>query len=343
MNILSIIFSILVVRGITINFTQKIDLQLSMSARGLTKLRNEIYVLCHRDDLINLIRVYEDRYPFRLKKDMEIEEFKFSFHIVSSENENCLYVSDYKENCVWKIIRETDDQHKIIKWGTTDCNSWTLSVLRDGELLMINRSSHSLMIYGPDAELIRSIPLTRDINKPYHAVETSIGNFIIIDRHHEMQREEDGKKDEDKDEDGGEDAVVMKEMKNTKWLKSKEGKGESNRRSLEMKSYIIELTRDGQMVVCRFIPSDETQQLNDCKYLLIDSDDRIFVADEGNDRVILLDSDLKWNQILCQRKKDEEEQNIRWPYSLFCDEEMKRLIVCGYLRGHINVYTLSRN
>src|SRR6218665_1211344 len=340
MNILSIIFSILVVRGITINFTQKIDLQLKRGVRGITKLGNEIYVLCD-----HLIRVYEDRYPFRLKMDMQIEEIKFPYYIVSSEKESCLYVSDNKGNCVWKITRESDDQHKIIKWGTTDCNSWTLSVLRDGELLMINRSSHSLMIYGPDAELIRSIPLTRDINKPYHAVETSIGNFIIIDRHHEMQREEDGKKDEDKDEDGGEDAVVMKEMKNTKWLKSKEGKGESNRRRWEMRTVISELTRDGQMVIRRFIPSDETQQLNDCKYLLIDSDDRVFVSDEGNDRVILLDSDLKWNQILCPTKKDEEEQNLMWPYmcSLFYDEEMKQLIVGGYIKGHINVYTLSRN
>src|SRR6218665_4002255 len=158
-----------------------------------------------------------------------------------------------------------------------------------------------------------------------------------------MQGEEDGKKDEDKDEDGGEDAVVMKEIKNTKWLKSKEGKGESNRRRQEMASMISELTRDGQMVIRRFIPSDETQQLNYCQYLLIDSDDRVFVADEGNRRVILLDSDLKWNQILCPTKKDEKEQNIRCPYNLFYDEEMKRLIDGEYFKGHINVYTLSRN
>src|SRR6218665_2576260 len=150
MNILSIIFFILVVRGITINFTQRIDMQLSRRARGITKLRNEIYVLCPLD---RLIRLYEDRYPFRLKKDMEIEETKFPFHIVSSEKENCLYVSDIREKCVWKITRETDDQHKIIKWLTTDYKPWTLSVSSDNELLMINDSSHSLMIYGSDAEL----------------------------------------------------------------------------------------------------------------------------------------------------------------------------------------------
>src|SRR6218665_327395 len=124
MNILSIIFFILVVRGITINFTQKIDLQLSRGECGITKLRNEIYVLCYQE---HLIRVYEDRYPFRLKKDMEIEEIKFPFYIVSSEKENCLYVNDYRWKCVWKITRQTDDQHKIIKWLTTDYEPWSLS------------------------------------------------------------------------------------------------------------------------------------------------------------------------------------------------------------------------
>ena len=108
-----------------------------------------------------------------------------------------------------------------------------------------------------------------------------------------------------------------------------------------MTSIISELTRDGQMVIRRFILSGETQQLNDCKYLLFDSDDRVFLA--RNHRVILLDSDLKWNQILCPTKKDEKEQNIQWPCSLFYDEELKRLIVSEYFEGHINVYTLSRN
>ena len=83
-----------------------------------------------------------------------------------------------------------------------------------------------------------------------------------------------------------------------------------------MKWVISELTRDGQMVIRRFIPSNETQKLNDPRYLSLDSDDRVFVADTGNDRVILLDSDLKWNRILCPTKEEEEETKIRMPWRL---------------------------
>ena len=313
-------------------------------ARGVTKLRKEIYILCPLD---HLIRVYEDREPFRLQKDMEIEETKFPRDIGSSEQENCLYVSDNDERCVWKITRETDDQHKIIKWLTTDYKPWTLSVSREGELLMINRSSHSLMIYGPDAELIRSIPITRDIKYPYHAVETTIGNFIIIDKHfdrdEEVDEEEDGEMDQDKDEDGGDVEVVMEERKQTKWLESREGQGESNRRMEEITSIVTDLTRDGQVVTRRFIPSDETQKLFDCRYLLVDSDDRVFVTDIEGGKVILLDSDLKWNRILCPTREEKEEQDITLPVSLLYDEEMKQLIVGGFFEGHVNVYTLSRN
>src|SRR6218665_454982 len=342
MNILSIIFFILVVRGITINFTQKIDMQLSGVAFGITKLRNEIYVLSHRN---HLIRVYEDREPFRLKKDMEIEEIKSPTYIVASEMENCVYVNDYKENCVWKITRETDDQHKIIKWLRTDYSPRTLSVSKDGELLIINQSSQSLMIYGSDAELIRSIPLTKDIEFPLHAVETSIGNFIIshINIMIEEKEEEDGEKDEDEEEDVGEDVVVVKEMKNTKWLESKEGKGGSNRRIKGVTTVISDSTRDGQMVTRRFVPSGETLRL-DGRYLLIDSDDRVFLSDEDGDTVILLDSDLKWNRILCQTKEEKEEQILFEPWKLFYDEATKQLIVGGYWRGYaVNVYTLSLN
>src|SRR6218665_4166369 len=135
-------------------------------------------------------------------KNIEIEDMKYLYDIGSSEKENCLYVSDYVDKCVWKITIETVDQHKIIKWLTIDYEPRTLSVSRDGELLMINHSSHSLMIYGSDAELIRSIPLTKDIKHPQHAVETSIGNFIIIDLHEEEKdKEEHKEEDEDEQED----------------------------------------------------------------------------------------------------------------------------------------------
>jgi len=318
------------VRPITINVTEKIEISEDEGMWGVTKLRNKIYVLFHAFTPCR-IRVFEDRHPFRLQTDNKAEEIKDPIDIGSSEKENCLYVSDGEEKCVWKITRETDDQFKIIKWLTTDYLPYSMSVSRDGESLMINDSLHRLMIYGSDAELIRSIPLTKAIKYLRHAVETSIGNFIIIHKH------------EDKEE---EEPVVMGKGKHipTDRLESIQGKVGSNRRKREWLGVVSELTRDGQMVIRRFIPSNETQQLIDCCYLSIDSDDRVFVADAGNDEVILLDSDFKWNRIVCPKTEERKEQILKGPWRLFYDEEMKQLIVKGYFPYHaVNVYTLIRN
>jgi len=303
---------------------------------GVTKLRDKIYVGLHfhirpislpgRRE--SLIRVFEDRYPFHPETDIKTEEIDDPNDIESSEKENCIYVSEYDEqNCVWKITRETDDQHKIIKWLTTDYEPYSMSVSKDGELLMINKRSHCLMIYRSDAEIIRSIPLRRDIKDPRYAVETSIGNFIII----EIQENE-------KDEE----PVVMGKRKHADCLESRQGKGVSNRRKKEWLWVVTELTRDGQMVIRRFIPPNEIQPRVDFSYLLVDSDDRVFVANPGENTVILLDSDLKRNRILCPTKEDKEEQILIRPRKLFYDEEMKQLTVVSYL-SQVHVYTLSRH
>src|SRR6218665_2456991 len=140
------------------------------------------------------------------------------------------------------------------------------------------------------------------------------------------------------------DEMMMVEGKHRGWIESRKIHSGSNRRMREMTSVISELTRDGQMVIRRFIPSDETQQLSACRYLFIDSDDRMFVADEGYlSKVILFDSDLKWNRILYPTNEKLEEQLIGGPWRMFYDEEMKQFIIGGFYRDHTNVYTLSRN
>ena len=292
---------------------------------GVTKLRNEIYVLCRSPSpALNEIRVFEDRTPFRLQKEIEIKEILLPWDIVSNEKKKCLYVSDFGQKCVSKITRETNDQHKIIKWLTTDYKPRTLSVSSDGQLLMVNDSSHCLMIYGPDAEFIQSILFPSHIIYPRHAVETSIGNFVII--HNEEQEEK-----------------VMEEVKHKVRLERKKRKVGSYGRRKDVILVVSELDRDGQMVNRRFIPSNEPRQLNfNGYYLSLDSDDRVFMTDRESGRVILLASDLKWNRILCPTKEENEATRIREPFRLCYDKEMKQLIVGGYDRTDVNVYTLIR-
>jgi len=290
---------------IFVNFSSLIDMGKDEVVRGVTKLQSEIYVLCISLST-HVIRVFEDRKPFRLKRIIEIKEIKYPRDIGSSENENCLYVCDQREQCIWKITRERDDQHNIFKWLVIYFQPMALSVSNDGHLCLINASI--LWIYGSEAELLRSIQLPRDVKNPTHAVETSTGNFIII---HE-------------------------------WKKGKEHSTSSGRES-EKKWVVSEVSKDGGMVIRRFIPSNEIQKLNDPQYLSLDSDDRVFVADYWNERVILLDSDLKWNRIICPTN-ELVENRIPSAFRLFYDKEQRQLIVGGYLYlgKQLNVYTLSR-
>src|ERR1043165_5625674 len=98
-------------RRISISFNQKIDIGTYDVVFCITKLRSEIYVICLRfSSDPNVIFVFEDRNPFKLQKKIDIKQIQDPYDIASSEKDNCLYVSDSIEKCVWKITRETDDE-----------------------------------------------------------------------------------------------------------------------------------------------------------------------------------------------------------------------------------------
>src|SRR6218665_3482899 len=102
--------TILAVCPIAISFTQIIKIRQNKYVHALTKLRNEIYVLCRSfSSAPSVIRVLQDRYPFRLQREIKVEEIRYPTDIGSSEKKNCLYVSDRGEKGVWKITREPDD------------------------------------------------------------------------------------------------------------------------------------------------------------------------------------------------------------------------------------------
>jgi hypothetical protein len=287
-----------VVRSISINFGQRIEMPGDEYVYGVSKLRNRIYVLSQPSfDASKVIRVFENRNPFRLQKEIEIEHLRCPVDIVSCEQQNCLYVSDYGLKYVWKITREKDGRHNIVKFILTGNEPFTLSVSSgDGHLLKVSAIWSILNRYGTDAKLISSIQLPNGIKYPRHVVEKSTGNLIILH-----------------------------------WYLEKNGEGWSSRG--HWKWVVSELTRDGQTVIRRFIPSNKTQQLNVPDYIFLNSDDQVFVADTGNDRVILLDSELNWDRILCSMN---EETKTRKPYRLCYDEENKRLIIVGCSSSAVN-------
>ena len=136
----------------------------------------------------------------------------------------------------------------------------------------------------------------------------------------------------------------MDELKHEELSKSRDRQfGSIGRRTIHM-LVVSEYTRDGEVLIRRHVPSNEQREMgHNSYYLSLDSDDRVLVADTGNDRVILLDSDLKWNRILCSSKEDTEDTEIKKLSKLCYDKEMKQLIVLGNHMNEVNIYTLRRN
>lgn len=97
---------------------------------------------------------------------------------------------------------------------------------------------------------------------------------------------------------------------------------------------VCELTLGGQ-VVRRFIGKDKSQELNFPRYLALDTDDRTFVTDFDDNRVIMLDSDLGWIRVLLTKGEDA----IEYPERLCFDKKKKQLMV-GHVDG-VDVYTLE--
>ena len=88
---------------------------------------------------------------------------------------------------------------------------------------------------------------------------------------------------------------------------------------------ISELANNGSLLK-RFHPRNKSEELNQPLYMSLDSDNnRLFVADYFNDRVILFDStDLTWSQVVVSRK---ENSAISHPSRLLYDSEKKRLFI----------------
>lgn len=97
---------------------------------------------------------------------------------------------------------------------------------------------------------------------------------------------------------------------------------------------VCELTCDGQ-IVRRFIGNGKSQELTFPRYLTLDSDDRIFVTDFDDNRVVMLDSDLSWIRVLLTKDVDA----IEYPERLFFDKKKKQLMI-GHVDG-VDVYTLE--
>lgn len=142
---------------------------------GITHLGNNIYILSPSS---NSIFVHQDKEPFQKLREIQTKAIKSPVDIASCQKSNCLYVTDQKSSCLWKVNASQNDQ--IIKCLDGIGEPYTLSVSSDGCVLMTRCGSPSkLETYYPDTDKGGSIELPEEVDEPQHAVRTSTGNFIV--------------------------------------------------------------------------------------------------------------------------------------------------------------------
>lgn len=300
---------------------------------GVTKLNDKIYTLCGNNVFpFCLIYAFEALNSFRLLNVFEIKEIEISTDLGSSENENCLYVIEpcttSNSCCIWKIKHkgsEFGDKYQCSKWLEleNDFRPITLSFTRDEQLLMVSQNpSATLRVYESDAQLYLSTKLPEDIKEPRHVLKTTNGNFIILHSRWMNVSEETS-------EDNREVTERNEETENINWM-------------------VSEVSRDGKTIVRSYTFRNKQERLvlySTGGYLAMDSDDRVFVADIGNNRVILLNSDLKWDRILVPTQDEVDETNgkkvLLLPCRILYDEQSQQLVVVGdgYKEMEINVYS----
>ena len=281
--------------------------------KGVTILRQEICVLClNKATSPHAIRVFQNRNPFPLIANIDIGLVKDPVDIGSSDDENFFFVIDSKEKCVWKVERQTGDYHKFLQLPFIHFFRWpsTLSVSCDGkQLLMLTH--YSLVVYGAlrsEEAAQEELKLPSDIIDPRQAVETSSGHFIVL---HVLEKDVDvpaGSTEEEKQLIFVVSKVIKDEDKKTK-------------------------------VVLRFIPQNKTQELNRPCYLALDSDDQVFVADEYNNRIILLDSDLSWVRIICPI--DDGPRIVALNKLCYDKVERQLIVVTGAYGREVSIYRID--
>src|SRR6218665_968040 len=76
------------------------------------------------------------------------------------------------------------------------------------------------------SELIQSTPLPKDMSLPTHAVETSVGNIIIIQTYEEedVAKNKENSVEEEKKNDEEENVMIVREVRKRDKLEEKEGK-----------------------------------------------------------------------------------------------------------------------
>jgi len=139
--------------------------------RGVTLLVGEIYLLrCKKRDQVEVYDVT----TFRLQRCLTVPNAGYFTDMTSCEHNRCVYIGVFADNCVHRL----DVQGAVTQWDVND----------SPEGLSVN-AAHNVLVTCPDVckikefsshgDLLRELTLPDDVTRPWHAIQTRSGQFIV--------------------------------------------------------------------------------------------------------------------------------------------------------------------
>lgn len=265
---------------------------------GVTVVDDKIYVL---SGSIGSVLVYQARDPFSFIDEIAIPEITSPWDIAGSSESSCLYISDKDTSCVWKVsLTEVEKDG----WFGSEryehlVSRWLCGISEPHTLSISNDGTMLLLLVGNPPRL-----------ETYDHDSTLIRSLElpldVEDPRHAL-------------ESSTGTYVISYGWSGTKT------------------QGLVELASDGRVLRTNE-PLNEWQQLKNPHHLAIDAENRVYVADFYNNRVLLLDSNLHWDQ---REVLTEDKNGISKPHRLSLDRDNKHLIVAHSDGGKVDVYTLE--
>lgn len=274
----------------------KLDVLDKRSIIAITEYKCTICILC--DHPVSVLLVSNEQ-PFTVESEITADVIEMPCDMVARPQSDCIYITDMAKNCVWKVSLP---EGEITEWMSFISWPYTLSVTKNGSVMMLQQftdaadteddeellgdassdQKYRLELYKEDTSVDNILKMPAFINFPFHAVENSTGNFIIS-------------------YNGLAQIVEQDVQRHTL----------EEHPVAEITWGICELNKYGESLHY-FLPQNLLQQFVLPCYLALDADDRVFVADQERNQVILLSSRLEWSFL----SKHEVDQNICMPRRL---------------------------
>jgi len=139
---------------------------------GVTSLADEVYLLRglkERDQ----VEVY-DVITYRLQRRLTVPNSRGFTDMTSCVHYRCVYIADHSVKCIHRL----DVQGATTRWAVND-EPAGLSVNAAHYVLVTCDLVRKIKEFSSHGNLLRELTLPDDVIKPWHATQTSNGEFIV--------------------------------------------------------------------------------------------------------------------------------------------------------------------